>query len=255
FEREREQIALNYQSAVDEINRRSEDFRKKVDEDTKKGLISPEVARRKKLIAAYLFGQLLDQAEMARLNAQVDAAFKQFQKTLETAKKGFDSQLVAESEETTRQVREQVGKFLEGQITFEQYQKNLTAILKHEAATRRRIQLEEAEEALRLVKEQLKNTTDADQIKRLEAQRDALRQQISTLRREIATGAANEQNDEDKERIDKLLAYAKAIQDLAMSVINFWNQVNAAEAASLDRSIALQNRRVENARELAEKGN
>src|SRR5690606_8926787 len=146
FEREREQIALNYQSAVDEINRRSEDFRKKVDEDTKKGLISPEVARRKKLIAAYLFGQLLDQAEMARLNAQVDAAFKQFQKTLETAKKGFDSQLVAESEETTRQVREQVGKFLEGQITFEQYQKNLTAILKHEAATRRRIQLEEAEE-------------------------------------------------------------------------------------------------------------
>lgn len=255
FEREREQINVNYDQSIQQIKIRSEEFNKQVDEDTKKQLISPAVARRKKLIAAYLFGGLLEQAEQAKVNAQVDLAFRQFQRTLELAKDQFDEQLLSDNEQTTRLIREQVAIFLEGGISYEQYQKNLTEILKRESAARRRIQLDEAQDALKRINDQLAVTTDPNQLKQLTAQRDALRAQISALRREIATGSATDENTEEKERLDKLVEYTQAINGLATAVLNFWQQVNAAEAAALDRSIALQNKRVENARELAENGN
>ena len=255
FAREREQIDTNYQQSIEQVTKRSNDFKKQIDEDTAKGLLSPTVAKRKKFIASLLFGGLLDEAEQAKTNADLDLAFKTFQRTLELAKTGFEDTLLSDNETTTKLIREQVGFFLEGKISYEKYQKNLTEIIKNESRERRKVQVDEAEESLRLINQQIAATTDPAQLKQLTAQRDALRAQISALKREIATGEAGEQDDAEKKKIDKLLAYVNAVNQLATSVLNFWQQVNAAEAAALDRSIALQNKRVENARELAESGN
>jgi hypothetical protein len=207
------------------------------------------------LIAAFFFGGLTEQAEQAKLNAQMDLAFKVFQKTLEDGKRSFESALLEDNEQTTKNIRFQVAQFLEGKITYERYQKNITAILKKESQERKKIQLDEAETSLDLLNKQIAATTDPKQLQQLTAQRDALRAQISALKREIATGVADDKNAGEKKRIDDILAYVNAVQNLASSVVQFWQQVNAAEAASLDRAIALQNKRVDNAREVAEKGN
>jgi len=255
FQREREQIDVNYQETVEQIKKRSADFMKQIDEETSKGLLSPALARRKKMIAAFMFGDLLDQAAQAKANAEIDLAFKTFNDTLNKAKTKFDQEALKENEDTTKLIREQTGLFMEGKINYEQYQKNLTAILKREAKIRRDIQLAEAEDQLDRINKQLAATTDPKQLEQLEKQRDILRGQISTLRRDIATGSSDDKNADEKTRLDNILKYVRAVNDLANSVIQFWQQVNAAEAAALDRSIALQNTRVENARQLAENGN
>lgn len=255
FTREQALIQGQFDQSVAAIEKRSEDFNKKVDEDTKKNLISPTVARRKKLIAAYLFGGLTEEAEKAKLNAEVDLAFKQFQKTLDIAKDGFEAQILEDNEGATRAIREQTGMFLEGKISYEKYQKNLTEILERESMARRKILLEEAQDQLNRVQGQLGKTTDPKQRRQLEEQIAVLRGQISALEREIATGKGKGANDAESERIQKFLNYVNAVQKLGEAVIGFWQQVNQAEAAALDRSIALQNKRVENAREIADKGN
>ena len=255
FEREKAQIETNFDQTLEAIGIRQAELIKKINDETEKGLIDPAVAKRKKFIASLFFGDLLDQAEQAKMNAQADLAFKTFQRTLEKAKAPFEDQLLEDNEASTELIRQQTALFLEGKISYEAYQKELTRILKTESNKRRRDQIAEAEEALRLINIQLQKTTDPAQLKQLEAQRDALRAQISALNRELATGAASDQDDEDKKKMEKLIAYANAIQGLASSVASFWQQVNAAEAAALDRSIGLQNKRVENAKELAEKGN
>lgn len=255
FEKEKQLIEQNFQATIAQITARQDAFRKKIDEDSKAGLISPEVAKRKKMIAFFLFGGLTDQAEQAKLNAELDLAFKVFLDTLDRGKKEFEARILEDNQETTKAIREQVALFLEGKISYEKYQKNLTEIIKKESRDRRRVQLDEAEFALDLINKQLAATTDPAQLKALQAQRDALLQQISALKREIATGAADSQNADEKKRIDQLLAYVNAVNQLATAVLQFWQQVNQAEAQALDRSIALQNRRVENAREIADKGN
>lgn len=255
FAREQAQIDLTYQQALEAIERRQRDLLKKIDEDAKTLSLDPAVIARKKAIANFFYGGLLDEAERAKNNAQIDLAFKQFQKTLELAKGTFDGRILEDNENTTRAIRQQVGLFLEGKISYEKYQKNLTEIVRKESRERRRIQLDEYEEQLDLINKQLLKTTDPAQLKQLEAQRDALRSQISALRREIATGSADDKNSDEKKRLDNILAYVNAVQSLAQSVVSFWQQVNQAEAAALDRSIALQNKRVENAREIADKGN
>lgn len=255
FEREQAQLDLNLEQAKAALDKRQAELLKKVDTDTEAGLISPEVAKRKKLMIRLIFGDLLDQAEQAKHNAELDLAMKTFQKTLEEAKKGFENAILEGNEDTTKLIREQVGLFLEGKITYERYQKNLTQILKDESRERRKIALEEAEAQLALVQKQLATTTDPKQLKQLQEQEAVLRGTVSQLKREVATGAADDQNSDEKKKIDQLLAYVNAVQGLATAVLNFWQQVNAAEAAALDRSIALQNRRVENAREIADKGN
>lgn len=255
FAREQAQIDLTYQQALEAIERRQRDLLKKIDEDAKALSLDPAVIARKKAIANFFYGGLLDEAERAKNNAQIDLAFKQFQKTLELAKGTFEGRILEDNESTTRAIRQQVGLFLEGKISYEKYQKNLTEIIRTESRKRRRIQLDEYEEQLDLINKQLAKTTDPAQLKQLEAQRDALRSQISALRREIATGSADDKNSDEKKRLDNILAYVNAVQSLAQSVVSFWQQVNQAEAAALDRSIALQNKRVDNAREIADKGN
>jgi hypothetical protein len=256
FERDAATIEQNFQGVVSTINQRQQAFLADVDKQTKAGLLSPELAKRKKFIAELVFGDLINQSEVARLNAQADLVFKTAQRNIENAKAPFENELLGLSEEATQSIREQTAKFFEGEISYDRYQKRLTDIIKKESRQRRDIAIEEADTQLKLVQAALSNTNlTAAQRKSLEDQERALRNTISNLKREALQGGAKDQQDADKARIDKILSFVNAVQSLAQAVVGFWQQVNQAEAAALDRSIALQNKRVSNAQELAEKGN
>jgi hypothetical protein len=251
FEKEREQIDLSYNQAIQQITAKQTEFIKAIDDQTNKGLISPEFAKRKKFIAAFVFGNLLNTAEVAKEAATAELAAKQFQRTLELARQPFLDAQLEDKEGTTKQIQEQAQLFLTGKINYEQYQKALTKILKDESNRRRKIQLEEAQDALRRIEEQIQKS-EGKQKEDLEKQRDVLRGTIADLNRDIATGSVDK---EGQSPVDRFIAYANAINEIASAVVNFWQQANAAEAAALDRSIALQNKRVENARQIAEAGN
>lgn len=255
FEREKATIEQNFDASVQAVNTAFDKFVKQLNLDVEKGLISPEGAKRKRLLLSLITGDLTNQAEQAKINAELNLAFRIFQRTLEAAKLPFENERLNLSEETTQQIRELTAAFLQGEIRFEKYQKRLTEIMQKESRQRRRILLEELNDQLNRVNKQLETTTDAEQKKALEKQQRDLRNQISQARREELGDAANGENSDAAKRAQRLIEYTQAVSGLLQQVASFWNAVNQIEQQALDRSIALQNRRVENAREIAERGN
>lgn len=255
FDKERAAIDENYSASIATIAQKQAAFLKQVDEDTAKGLISPAVANRKKFFAAVLFGGLLDKAEQARLNAELDLAFRKFQKMLEVARKPFEGDLLLDDEGESREISQLTALFLKGKIGYERYQKELTKISAQYSKVRKLDTLDELQDQLKLIEAKLSTTTDQKQVEQLTKQRDDLRRQIAKLNTDIDKGDADEQKRKTDGRINQLISYVNAVEQLASTVAQFWNQVNASEAAALDRSIALQEKRVANAQEIADKGN
>lgn len=255
FEREAAQIEASFQSSVAALDKRLKDLVLKIDADTEAGLISPAVAKRKKLIAGLIFGGLTDDAEQEKLAKQAELAFKKFQRILEVARRPFEGDLLLDDEGESKEIVKLTGLFLKGKIGYERYQKELAKISAQYSAVRKRDTLDELQGQLDLINAKLKTITDPKQVEQLTKQRDELRKQIAKLNIDIAKGDAENQKKTTDDRINQLISYANAIQQLASSVAQFWQQVNQAEAAALDRSIALQNKRVENAQQIAEKGN
>ena len=255
FERERSQIEQNYEQTTAALSKRLQDLQKKVNDDVKKGLLTEEQGADRNAALAVVYGDLATQAGVARFNAHLELSFKMFQETIKQARRTMEEALVDLSEGATGAIQIETQRFTAGEITYAQYQKRITKILKDEAAERRKIQLKELEEELARLNSRLQGTTDEQQRRQLEDQRRGVRGQIANLSREIANEESKDENDTNNKRIQNIIAYANAVNGLLQQIASFWQQVNAIEQASLERSIALQEKRVENAREIAEKGN
>lgn len=249
FEREAAEIEQGYQNQKSAIQKSLNKVLQDIDDLKEKG-ISEETIKRKKFIANILFADLLDQAGQQKINKELDLAFKTFQATLKENNAAYEELLVQNSEITAAAIRQQNELFKSGEISYKQYQKNVTKILQDEKTARDKIREAELNEDLKAINTRLEGTSDPVQRAQLEAQQRAIREQLAS----IGTNT-RENKPEEQKRIDQILLYGKAVNDLLGQISSFWNQVNQVEAASLDRSIALQEKRVENARFIAEKGN
>ncbi len=99
-----------------------------------------------------------------------------------------------------------------------------------------------------LLKQQLE--AGAERIKAIE---DAEKAKYAAMKTPVPfQGATKDENDEKK---DELAQYADAVGAVADSVIQFWASINEAEAKALDYSISLQEKRVDAAQRLADRGN
>lgn len=255
FERDKEAIEIAYTSTLTALNKKLKDLKDNIDTELKKGLISPEQANQSKSALDLVFGDLFSQAEIEKANKQLDLAFKVFQNTIKEGQRALDDILVQNDERTAAFVSQFTKQFLAGEITYQQYQEKLTQLTKDGAQIRNRERRKELEQELSLINARLSATTDATQKKALEDQQLKVRGELARLNSEIDQASAKTQDEATKKRIDKIIEYANALNNLLGSVVSFWNQVNATEQASLERSIALQNKRVDNAREIADKGN
>lgn len=255
FERESQSIEAGYQATAVQLEDRLNKLLQQVQDDLDKGLIDQTQASEKSNILRAIFGDLLTQAGIDRTNRQLELAFKSFQKTIQSMKDQFESDNLDLSETSTKRIQVNAEAYVKGTISYQTYQKNLTKILRDEAAARRIIQLNELRDELKSINARIAATTDPDQLEKLKKQQKQVRNEISRVEREANTQDAQEQEQLNKQRIDGIIAYGNAIQGLLSQIASFWQQVNSVEAASLDRSIALQEKRVERARDIAEKGN
>jgi hypothetical protein len=163
-------------------------------------------------------------------------------------------------ESLSKQISSLSQRFLSGKITYEKYQRDITNIQKKYEQERRQSTLDTEREELRALENQIagqagnKNLTEK-QATELVKKRDELRSKIAKDQADIDQGAAGEDNTLAKQRADQVTEYANAIGQLTDSVIQFWQKANEAEQKALDRSIALQEKRVEAAQRIAERGN
>lgn len=182
-------------------------------------------------------------------------SFDTFEKLTEDARRLLDSSNLGVSQGSLVNIQEQTKLLQSGKISYQQYQKELTEIAKFEARERflNEKRFLEAEIQIREEKLSLNVSLTPDQRKRLEDEIRRLKQQLIDAEKAAAIASGGKGPEDDK--LQRVAQYAQAIGNLTSNIIKFWQATNEAEAAALDRSISLQEKRVSAAQKIAERGN
>jgi hypothetical protein len=250
FEREREAIEIGFQNTVKALATSRDNLLKQIDEAEKAGL-DRATAQRRRFRVNSVFGDLVDQATQTKTNQQLDLAFKSFQKTVTESNIVFDQQLTTLDTKTAQQIVAEKNALASGAINYETFQKHITKILKDEKEARDKIRKAELENDLQQINVRITTTTDPEQLKKLQEQARQVQEQINAIDKNVE----GQKQDPVIKRIDNVSKYAQSVGSLLNTIGSFWNQVNAIEQKSLERSISLQEKRVEEATRIAERGN
>lgn len=203
------------------------------------------------------YSDMLDTITAIRNQKLQKLSFDTFEKLTEDAKRLLTAGNLGISEGSLIKIQDETARFQQGKSSYAAYQKALTQIARDEANQRFLIERQflEAEIATRKARLATDKSLTDDQIKKLQDEIATLQQRLTDATRgNLTQGTANDKSDSDK-KIQELMSYANAVKSVTDGVISFWQQTNEAEQRALDRSIALQDRRVEAARNVAAKGN
>jgi hypothetical protein len=188
-----------------------------------------------------------------RQNLAADS-FKKILQAYEDAIKGAD---LIRDEGIAKQIRNVSDRFLTGKISYERFQREITKIQRDYEAIRRDATLQSQRSELSALDRQIELIKDktskeyADLIKL----REDLRTKIASGENDDAVKDVEDKKTPADERAGRIIKYSEAIGQLVDSVIQFWNKANEAESKALDRSISLQEKRVDAAQRIAERGN
>ncbi len=181
-----------------------------------------------------------------------------FKKSLDFFQNAINEIDLIDDQDSAKEVRALSDKFLKQQITFEQFQKQLEKIERDYAAKKRNrdLLIERGElDALNFKLTQIEDKT-SEHYKELLRLRDQQAKRIAELEKTDAVkDAQDETTDDTTRRVSTLNDYVSAVGQLTDSIIQFWAKANEVESAALDRSIAIQERRVDAAQRIAERGN
>lgn len=218
-----------------------------------------------------ILSQSLYDATVAEVNEKYNGLFDQLEdstaarnrelgsKILQGAIASMDRQLTIATNNLSalaqRDIRDAANLYNQGKFTYAEYQKALTKIQLDENRRRLDNQKEALEKELALIQQRLLG-------KITQAERDALTLQQSELNKALAENGAQQaqltagqlqtEHDLHFEHLQKVIELYSSFTSI---VGGFLQQLSTAEQQRLDRSIALQQQRVDFAKEIASKGN
>lgn len=222
------------------------------------GLISEGQFKRNSDRIKELYVQLFDDLELTTSRKREELGRIAFQQGSALLQQLFADSGATLTEHTNQQIIELTAKYTGGTIRYETYQRRLTQILQTESKKRIDQEIAEANELLAGTQRRLAAEQDPQQRKTLEDQIIALREQIAQLLRqksEAEATATKTTDDNFKADVNRFAQYAAAIGGVVDQVVKFWQLANEAEQKSLEKSIALQEQRVDAATRIAERGN
>lgn len=255
FTRESALVRINSRLQADQIKRERDEAIKNI-QDTP--FILPSVKAENIERIKLIYEQLLENLATQTTRKQEEIAARVFESAQDQVQKIFQGASLITSQATTEEILKLSARYQQGKVTYEQFQKELTRITTQESTQRIAQNIREQEELLKNARAQLTVEKDPERQKALQERIVALQLQIEELKRQLAVADAagtNAGDEEFKARVARLATYATAIGGIISQVVSFWQQVNEAEQRSLERSIALQERRVEAATKIAERGN
>lgn len=254
FERERQMIISETEKTINALSTRRDKLISDISKNAaKNGLTPADIAPQIENIKT-TYSKLLDDLDIIKNQKLQQLSFDTFEKISDDLQRRLKDKNLTLSALSLSEIQKQTDLFQAGKISYEQYQKELTRIAKEESDKRReneianlRVEIGRRQAELR----SNRNLTNEQQERLLNEIRDK-EGEIDNLQK---GDKPDKPGDTTNKRIDNIVRYTQAIGDLASKVISFWQQANAAESAALDRSIALQERRVDAAQRIAERGN
>jgi len=222
------------------------------------GLISPEQAQVNADQVQTIYNLLLENLAARTQQKAGELAANIFARGQEEVGRTFRSIGLTVSQAATAEIIRVTQQYQNGTIKYDQYQKELTRIAAEESKKRIEQQIQENTVLLQGVLIRQQRETDPERQKELKDREVQLRQQLDDLRRQLNQAEAQDtaqQDADQKARIGRIATYAQAIGSIVNQVVAFWQAANQAEQAALERSISLQERRVDAATRIAERGN
>lgn len=262
FERERKTIEAESEKTKETVIEKRDKLIKDIQDRSKKQDVGFDVNAEIQSINSK-YNELLNVLEETKNKRLQKLAFDTFNKLNEEANKILlDSGNLGATQGAVIKIKEQTELYLKGEISYEKYQKKLTEIAKFEAKQRLEGEKLNAENLLRVYQSQLnqeltpeQRTTLEDKIRRQQLRIAELEKQLLISSTEESSGGFFKFNNETKNKLKELSEYSNVISNLSQSVISFWARANEAEQKALDKSIALQEKRVDSARRIADRGN
>lgn len=258
FERERLTIIAETDKTVTALTQRRDKQIADVTSNAAKNGITRAQLQSQVDVITQTYSDMVDAIEAINNQKLQKLSFDTFEKLSEDAKRLLDSGNLGISQGSLINIKKETELFLQGRISYEQYQKELTAIASFESSERFRLSKLFLEQEIKLRQDKLtidKTLTD-EQVTRLGDEIRRLQQQLSDAEKNNAIVTATDKGKSDKnDNLGRIAKYAEAIGAVVDSVVGFWQAANEAEAKALDSSISLQEKRVDAAQRIADRGN
>lgn len=272
FDRRKALIDANEQREIEDQKAATEERLKSLDFD--RLLIGEENYQRAKAIIVTAGEQEINNIILRAAQERQDLSADIFKRTLDAYDKAVENIGFIQDRRQSEDVQKEADRFLRGEINYEQFQKNLDAINRRHLSQRNRDSITELENELKAINarlatidinlptapkpgepQQVVQPDTSKEVEDLVERQKRVSQQLSNLRKDDSEADAKDRDQLLQERLKSVQSYASAIGDLAQSVVSFWQTANEAEQKALDRSIEIQQRRVDEAQKIAERGN
>jgi hypothetical protein len=257
YERERQTIEAEADKTATAIKRKRDKQLADLKKDAAKNGVTDADLKIQVDAITNTYSRLLDDLDVLKNQKLQKLSFDTFEKLSEDARRLLDAGNLGISNGSLINIKEQAQLFASGKITYQQYQKELTKIARFEAHERFVIEKQflEAEIKARVLRLDTDKSLTQKQITQLQDEITRLKKQLNEAEKADVIASTSGTNEDKNENIQRIVKYTQALSGLVDSVVSFWAKANEAEQRALDRSITIQNRRVESARRVAERGN
>lgn len=202
--------------------------------------------------------KIINEGDDAVINLELDTARKRSDLAADTFNTFFDfvdeevSRIdLVKDEEIAAGIQRAKKAFLSGEISQKEFESRIAKI-KLDAANKAKA------DTLFVQESELKDLQvhlDAIVDKESKAYKDLLKRR-DQIRKDIAAGKSDTSDTtENGKRVETVADYAQAVGTLTDSIVSFWQHANEAESQALDKSISLQEKRVDAAQRIAARGN
>lgn len=209
----------------------------------------------------------IENAEQASYQKRLDNAKKFFEQMLAEAKEASDAQSSELQKNITNQILKESERYAKGELSYAQYEAKVEQIKRDEVQKKLDLDIKAGQERLRILTDEFTKEADVQKSIVLKGQIDATEAGINQAKTDKNTISKRlegfdsiignifgyEKNDPNAQK--DIEAFKNAVAGMATSVVGLLQQQAQAEVASVDRSIALQQKRVDEARRLADAGN
>lgn len=251
FDRRKKLIEFNQSKDISDANEYTEKYLKQLESKKKVGIITEQDYQHAKEVIVATGEQNINNIIAKYARDRQALAFDMIIQLADDSKKLLESEDLGLSRISVIEINKQNDLLAKRKISFETYEKNITKIAKDEADKRNEYELKNLRANVNRFRQELVVNND----KLTESEKQQLLDKIREDEQKIADLEKGNVDPKSKGKIDSVAAYASAIGDVAASVIQFWQAANDAESRALDRSIALQQTRVDQAQRIADRGN
>ncbi|WP_346318192.1 hypothetical protein [Chitinophaga sp. YIM B06452] len=223
------------------------------------GLISEVDARSNAEVIERIYTSLFEALGLKLARQRQDLSFSLFDEALSFGKTFFTQEQAEEAERMADELQTLSALYVGGKLSYEKYQEGLDKIQRQGVANRRSLNIREAEDELRIFQRRLTAAQEwglsEEDIDALERRIAELQTQIAQLKGEAAQAGATDTKTAKDKQSENIRQRIQLFGELMNAGIQAAQSIAAAEEQAVARQIAAQERRVERAQAIADRGN